>query len=450
MSRLDLLFVVELLLIISSCTCQLVCVEVKAHLPTARGHTAAEWDGSDAIYIMGGLDVSDRPQIRFPDILKYTISTDRIELVQNFTSVISGATTSLGSNGDIYIYGGTSDNDNLLDQVYRYNPTTNDVSIVSNLEYPDIYMSAVKRNHTSDDVFLFGGFNNFVRASTVTQFDMANLTSKVVATFNGSFHSHTVTVVDGEGYAFIFGNSTETGPPKNQGFHSVSKVNLNNFQVSILGEENFPNFYKQPAAIWNGEYVYIIGGYQANSRFSTDSVIKFDPRTMNYEVMNVTGFPFIRGDILSGISAVFVASRNRIYIFGGWSSHPNDDHQIDLTGIWYIDVSEKSEIQSVILAVAGGASGLLVLVGLVFFIKRKYFPTLMNCLRIEGAIQNSESGLAHSEEVQYNTLTSVLQGSSTSYNKLLEIDREDLVFGKRHEFKSIKYVGIAMQKYFAL
>lgn len=74
----------------------------------------------------------------------------------------------------------------------------------------------------------------------------------------------------------------------------------------------------------------------------------------------------------------------------------------------------------------------------------------MNCLRIEGAIQNSESGLAHSEEVQYNTLTSVLQGSSTSYNKLLEIDREDLVFGKRHEFKSIKYVGIAMQKYFAL
>jgi hypothetical protein len=294
-------------------------------LLTPRSTASAILANSDAIYIFGGYNT--QTNAISSQILKYSISSDTIELAGSLHFPRNGGNTFLDEYGSIYYAGGWT-GQQLSEDVFKY--SSDSVELVSYLPRTNGYSASVLLP-SKDGVYLIGGLDD---PTSIVLFNMTTLTTRVVARLPQGFELPTG-FTDGQGSAFLFGEANGR----------VLKLNMTTFSPT-LGPWNFPKIEGSATSIWDdqSESGYILGTFiNTNDEYITHSIIKFNSTTMTYEILPVSNFP---GDDEEGLvftSAVYVSHLNRIYFFGGdLYNHVKDSHQAQ-DGIWYIDLSLPEE-----------------------------------------------------------------------------------------------------------
>jgi hypothetical protein len=83
-------------------------------------------------------------------------------------------------------------------------------------------------------------------------------------------------------------------------------------------------------------------GYNMAARQSDDNLIRFNPVTNGWTILEVDNFPFISKDnspYTTEPTSVYVNKLNRIYYFGGIVANRTSKEAEYRDDIWYIDLS---------------------------------------------------------------------------------------------------------------
>ncbi|OXA63368.1 uncharacterized protein LOC110863263 [Folsomia candida] len=344
MERIFFSFFIIFIISTSLVKSQFVAVESKVKLPKAKHGSCAVYDGNDSIYILGGYSI-DTPQSS--EIYKYTISSDNIAQIGELPLPVFEMSASIDTSGNIYTHGGMiefiRENGTIghvsLTEIYRFDPVANTTSRVADLPAPNLEMVSIPGD-MPNTVYILAGHHE---REAIVLFNMTDLTVSRIANLQKAYWFMTA-VSSGDGFAFIFGNEDDNIAPT----YPVAKVNLNTRQASY-GPPTFPRLLGMPAAVWDGKFAYIIGGYgNISAGYNTDTIIQFDPSTLENKVITVANFPTNGNPELffAWTSAVYVPKLHRIYIFGGINRGLDGCVVADCTtwrdGIWYIDLPQSS------------------------------------------------------------------------------------------------------------
>jgi len=129
-------------------------------LPHVRAHTSAVWDGKNA-YIFGGGYINKTLRYEFlDDILKFNPATNEIAMMEAKLPSPRAYTSAIWDGHNAYIFGGrttTNGSVTYLDEVVRYNPLADEVSVLpQSLPTPREGSVAV---WTGSAAYIFGGRN---------------------------------------------------------------------------------------------------------------------------------------------------------------------------------------------------------------------------------------------------------------------------------------------------
>jgi len=102
-------------------------------LPHVRAHTSAVWDGKNA-YIFGGWYINVTRVEFLDDILKFNPATNELTTMQARLPTARAYTSAIWDGSNAYIFGGQTrlinESEITLDEIVRYNPSTDEVSIL--------------------------------------------------------------------------------------------------------------------------------------------------------------------------------------------------------------------------------------------------------------------------------------------------------------------------------
>lgn len=265
-------------LLLPSTAKQLVAVEVSTKLPSTRYSTSAIYDGKDAIYIIGGMNIASGSILG--EIVKFTISTEEVQLVASVpTPMTVGSASFDDRTGDIYVHHAMT-YFTPTDRIYRFTPSTNMVELVGTRTIPNYNCAAVPGYANPEEIFVIGGD----RRTNIVIFNMENHTiSKVGDLVKPYFFA--AAVADHTGSAILFGNDylSDAYPP--------ARLNLTSL-ATTYGSFPLPYFVVRPAVVWNGSYAYLFGGYNnISAGHYPHSIIQTDPNTLTYSLLPVANFP---------------------------------------------------------------------------------------------------------------------------------------------------------------
>ncbi|HEV8359869.1 MAG TPA: hypothetical protein VGR28_05360, partial [Candidatus Thermoplasmatota archaeon] len=99
---------------------------LSAALPTARDATSAVWDGSNA-YIFGGYD---NVSSYLNQVARYDPSTDTLTTMTAAFPTERGWTSAVWDGSNAYIFGGYNNTASYLNQILRYNPATDTATLM--------------------------------------------------------------------------------------------------------------------------------------------------------------------------------------------------------------------------------------------------------------------------------------------------------------------------------
>ncbi|OXA44536.1 putative chitinase 3 [Folsomia candida] len=315
---------------------QLVATQSRARFPRTISGTSAILRDPDTVYILGGYGADY--YTNSSDIFKFDITSDTIQLVATLPVNIRLGSASIDAFGNIYYIGGDDRQYNSRHEIYKFDPSTNTVEEVASLPSSNQYSALVTSPEDLNVAFILGGKND---RQGIVAFNMVTLTTERVGDLVVN-HSSLIAVSDGSGSAFIFGNNGSATNPTNP----VTKLDLSSF-TETYGPPTFPKLVGGwgSASAWDGRYAYIIGNYADQELgFYTDSILRFDPETMETAVLRVSNFPVSGSRQYSGASAVFVESLNRIYIFAGTWCPIGGSICESFDRIWYIDLPERPTV----------------------------------------------------------------------------------------------------------
>jgi hypothetical protein len=262
-----------------------------ARLPTALVRGAAVYDGIDNVYIFGGYVTYFVPKITIngklsiqltgflinryavnkstADILRYTISLDKIQKVSSLSTGTDGGLALLSSDGmSIYYIGGYYS----TTLVHKFNIVTN-----TTMRLPVELPSSVNRAggvSINGSLFIFNGQKrNFL------EFNEDSETAKIIGDLpfeNGTSTVHsTVAIPTGQSGAWLFaGNYNKPINPILQ-FNSTNK----SVQTPSMDTASLPTLFAFPAPVWDGRHGYLIGAlgyvYESDgSRQPTNGILR--------------------------------------------------------------------------------------------------------------------------------------------------------------------------------
>jgi N-acetylneuraminic acid mutarotase len=276
--------------------------------------TVSTWDGAD-VYIFGGTSHIDGP---FDTIFKYTPSTGEVssmsavlpDPVCDFSAVWTGHYE--------YIFGGYVAPLHTSDKIVRYEPSTDTIVVMGaklpTYAFPIYSMAAVWDGNYA---YLFGGYDGYSYFDQILRYDPIN---DQITTMSAKLPVGTkwMSAVWSGTYAYIFGGRTPYGASdqivRYDSIHDSVAVMTAKLPVGIL----------VTSAVWAGSCAYIFGGSDINNQVQS-SILKYDPASDI--VTAVDNLPSPR----RFTSAVWAG--NGAYIFGG-----EDSNRIDLDEIvWFSD-----------------------------------------------------------------------------------------------------------------
>lgn len=290
-------------------------------LPAPDACQATFYDGDDSIYLFGG---SEYPQNK--QILKFTIFSETLQVVGTLPEASICGHAYSDSSRNIFYLGGGDSGATWFKEVYKFNPVTGVVSHVANLPYTAGERPSFKFSETSNTILVFGDDGEVTQK--LSAFDLYSLTSSTVST-NFTFYANSATAIKVGSKAFLFGVRDP------EAARMAVEVDVDTFfNMQYVGLATLPTFTWHPSSVWDGNYGYVIGGYDSSTGVRTDGIIQFNPVTYENRFIPVENFP-VGGSSHFWYSpaTVFVPSRNRIYFFGGYSSIKIHDE------IFYIDLT---------------------------------------------------------------------------------------------------------------
>lgn len=236
-----------------------------ATLPAGRSATSAVWDGTHAYIFGGGETASNSNQIvRFsPATDTATIMTATLPSGRLFTSAVWD-----GQNA--YIFGGNGPTPTFarLNQIVRYNPSTDTVTIMrATLPTARCCTSAV---WDGTNAYIFGGWDGSVTDQIVRYNPAADTVTIMSATLPTTRSS--TSAVWGGTYAYIFGGSLTCCP---QPLHSNQIVRYNPATNAVaVMTPTLPTGRCCTSAVWDGKSTYIFGGWDGSD---TDQIVRYTP-----------------------------------------------------------------------------------------------------------------------------------------------------------------------------
>ncbi|OXA47733.1 hypothetical protein Fcan01_16895 [Folsomia candida] len=311
---------------VSAADCsQLYAKPCLAKLPYPTQVPVVSYDGDDSIYIFGGARwYLTGPAVYSNEILKYTISTDAIQLVALLPIGLYLGTVTADGLGNYFYFGGAYPGGN-SHYVFKFNSYTNQVTQVTRIPFYFHYSASFAYDQST--AFIMSG-NLFQNG--VVKFSMDNYGWSQMADLPTQF-SQAVTFWDKKTErAYLFGKGNAlVNPPYD---HVVYQPGPDYSQIHPL---DLPDNYLDVAAVSNDEYNgYIVGGFK-----ETGSLFWYRLDTGDGQYCPVWGLPG-GGDILfSRTGIALVPNLKRIYVFGGatqsltspWLQTTYDD-------IWFIEV----------------------------------------------------------------------------------------------------------------
>ncbi|MEM5826109.1 MAG: DUF2341 domain-containing protein [Candidatus Aenigmatarchaeota archaeon] len=240
----------------------------------------------------------------------------QLSSISNFTSIFTDSVTILSATlpsgrgvlscapyGDsIYCFGGLNDSGSDLNQIVRYNVTSNNVTIMS-------ATLPTERNSLScapygDSIYCFGGFN-ISSPYYLDQIVRYNITSNTITTMSATLPTGRwgLSCAPYGDSIYCFGGWN--GSHLNQ----IVRYNVTSNNVTIMSA-TLPSGRSFLSCVPYGDSIYCFGGLNGSSRF--DQIVRYNVTSNNITIMSAT--------LPSGRSGLSCAPYgDSIYCFGGWN-----------------------------------------------------------------------------------------------------------------------------------
>ncbi|XP_035708326.1 uncharacterized protein LOC118435913 [Folsomia candida] len=298
-------------------------------LPMPLYRPMVSYDKSDSsIYIFGGV----REERYQNQILRYDIATSTTTYVGNipgFGWIYEGA-VQLARPGEFFYFGGDNSQNS---QAYKFNRESNHTIKVADLPRSVNSVTTVIRESSSAEVILFGGNG---KRDGVLKFDLETFESSEIGSLPSQCTGNPTSVLV-EDKAHIFCQSFNS-TSNDSGSLLVMNLNFMDSQTILMG---WPRVDHPQSAIFNGQHIYIIGGYFALQGLSTNGMIKVDPMTHLWTFVPLNDMPIRNQEYFykQPPTAVYVEEMNRIYMIGGVSMHKVIGDTSYHDDVWYVDLN---------------------------------------------------------------------------------------------------------------
>jgi hypothetical protein len=184
------------------------------------------------------------------DILRYTVSIDKVDKVSSLSSATYGRLALLGKDAKtIFHFGGIADGK----AVHKFETLTDTiVRLPKELPVPVMYISGASINGT---VSIFDG-----RSRQIIEFIEESGSSGIIGHLpfqtDASVVASTTAIPDGKDGVWLFaGNDAKPTNPILQYNTTTKDVN-----ISLPNTTSLPTLYYVPASVYNGRQGYLIGG----------------------------------------------------------------------------------------------------------------------------------------------------------------------------------------------
>jgi len=274
-----------------------------ADMPTSRYQFTSSVGLNGDIYVFGGRDSNFDP---VSTVEKYDPDTDSWSTVTSMPTSRYQLTSSVGPNGDIYVIGGR-DSNGAVGTVEKYDPDTDSWSTVTSMPTSRRFLtSSVGPN---GDIYVIGGRDsNFDPVSTVEKYDPDTDSWSTVTSMPTSRY-YLTSSVGPNGDIYVFGGRDSNSDTVS----TVEKYDPDTDSWSTVTSMPTSRYYLTSSVSPNGD-IYVIGGEDNGNVLST--VEKYDPDTDSWST--VTSMPTSRYALTSS-----VGPDRSIYAIGGVDSNGN-------------------------------------------------------------------------------------------------------------------------------
>lgn len=209
--------------------------------------------------------------------------------------------TAAAAHGDfIYVFGGSSGLGVLLDEILRYDPGSDTLTVMeARLPTPRDGMSAVS---DGTSIYLFGGATLAGEVADILRYDPSGDTLTLVGQLPSTRRLTSAVWTGSE--AYVFGGVTDQDT---RWLDDVLRFRPDTADVDLVG--HLPGRRAVTCAVWSGLHAYIFAGRNGGTYYNT--VIQYTPLT-NAAILMPGRLPTVR-DSTSCVWALGGA-----YIFGGW------------------------------------------------------------------------------------------------------------------------------------
>ncbi|MCG2826214.1 MAG: right-handed parallel beta-helix repeat-containing protein [Thermoplasmatales archaeon] len=270
---------------------------MSATLPSKRSSTSAVWNGTYA-YVFGGGSGSSA----INQIIRYNPSTDTVTVMSATLPTERGITAAVWTGTYAYIFGGY-DGSSYFSQILRYDPSTDSITVMSaTLPSGRAAMSAV---WDGNNAYIFGGCSGGISAiNQIIKYNASADTVSVMASTLPTGRWYPSAVWNGT-YAYIFGGFE---PAANKFLDQIVRYDPSTDIITILSDI-LPSGRAVTAAVWAENSAYIFGGQYGDSNYLNE-IVQYIPSTNGVDVRPVT-LPSTR----CSMSAIWDGSN--AYVFGG-------------------------------------------------------------------------------------------------------------------------------------
>ena len=228
-------------------------------LPFGADRTSAVWDRSNT-YIFGGRSIAGPLDL----VLRYDPVSDTVDIMAATLPSQREDTSATWDGANAYIFGGRDVAGSLIDEIVRYTPGPAGGAVAvmaATLPTPRSLTSAVQ---VGADIYIFGGLDATGFLDEIVRYSPATDTVTVMQNTLLNHLGNMGVVSDGT-HAYLFGG---TGCR-----NEIVRYTPASDRIMIM-QAVLPSGRQDSSAIWDGTNAYIFGG-RASARL--DEIVRYDP-----------------------------------------------------------------------------------------------------------------------------------------------------------------------------